>query len=204
MRQGLRSILETQAGVDVVGEAGDGRTALRLAGELSPRVVILDIAMPDMNGIEAARRIAAEHPHIKVIGLSMHSDSRFVSEMLKAGASGYLLKDCAFEELEQAIRTVAADEIYLSSKVASTVLNDYVRHLSAHGTSPASVLTNREREVLQLLAEGKSTKQIAFCLEVSVKTVETHRQNMMRKLEIYSVAELTKYAVREGLTDLEH
>jgi DNA-binding NarL/FixJ family response regulator len=203
MRQGLRSMLEKQPDIEVIAEAENGRIAVQLAAELSPHVVILDIAMPDMNGIEAARRITREKSNIKVIALSMHSDRRFVSEMLRAGALGYVLKDSAFEELAQAIRTVAAGEIYLSPKIAGLVLTGYIHHLSADESSAASILTNREREVLQLLAEGKSTKGIAFALGVSVKTIETHRQNMMRKLGVYSVAELTKYAVREGLTDLE-
>jgi len=203
MRQGLRSMLEKQPDIEVIAEAENGRIAVQLAAELSPHVVILDIAMPDMNGIEATRRIVAQQSNIKVIGLSMHSDRRFVSEMLKGGASGYMLKECAFDELAQAIRTVAAGEIYLSPKIAGVVVDGYKRHLSADKSSVASILTNREREVLQLLAEGNSTKEIAFALGVSAKTIETHRQNMMRKLGMYSVAELTKYAVREGLTDLE-
>jgi len=203
VRDGLRSLIEKQDGIQVIGEAEDGRTALRLADELSPDVVILDIGIPDLNGIEAAKRIVGEHPDIKVIGLSMHSEKRFVSEMLKAGASGYLLKDCAFEELTRGINAVVADEICLSPQITSTVIEDYVDRLATGGTVDPSGLSPREREVLQLLAEGKSAKQIAFLLEVSVKTIETHRQNIMRKLDIYSVAELTKYAIREGLTSIE-
>jgi two-component system response regulator NreC len=203
VRDGLRALIDNEPDLQVVAETEDGRSAIRLADELSPDVIILDIGMPDLNGIEAARRIIGEHPHIKVVGLSMHSDRRFVSEMLRAGASGYLLKDCAFEELTRAIKAVMANEIYLSPKIAGTVIEDYVNKLAAGDTSSTSLLTHREREVLQLLAEGKSTKQIAYLLKVSVKTIETHRQNIMRKLDVYSVAELTKYAVREGLTSLE-
>lgn len=202
VRDGLRALIEKEGQMEVVGEAQDGREALELIDELSPDVVILDIGMPGLNGIETAREIVAEHPHTKIIGLSMHSDRRFVSEMLKAGASGYLLKDCAFDELARAIRVVIANEIYLSPKIAGVVLDDYVSHLTGGGEAKPA-LTHREREVLQLLAEGKSTKQIALALGVSSKTVETHRQHIMRKLDVYSVAELTKYAVREGLTSLE-
>jgi len=203
MREGLRALLEQQPGVEVVAEAQDGRTAVKLVGELSPDVAILDIGMPDLNGIEATRRIMQEVKGVKVIGLSMHSDKRFVSEMLKAGASGYLLKDCALEELARAIHAVVENKIYLSPGIAGVVIGDYVQHLATAEPASAPVLTGREREVLQLMAEGKSTKQIALHLKVSVKTVETHRQNIMRKLDVYSVAELTKYAIREGLTSLE-
>ncbi|NQU08273.1 MAG: response regulator transcription factor [Candidatus Abyssubacteria bacterium] len=202
MLQGLRALLEKQPDMDVVAEAGEGRTALRLARDLVPDVVILDVAMPDLNGIETARMIIAERPDVKVIALSMHSDRRFVVEMLKAGASGYLLKDCALEDLVRAIRVVIANQTYLSPEVAGTVVGDYVRKSSLNDTSAFSVLTAREREVLQLLAEGMSTKQIASCLNVSAKTVETHRQHIMEKLDTRSIADLIKYAVREGLTSL--
>ena len=187
----------------MIAEAEDGRKAVQLAAELRPDVAILDIGMPGLNGIEATRHMIHDVPGIKVVGLSMHSDRRFVSEMFKAGASGYLLKDCAFEELVRAIRAVVENRMYLSPGIAGVVIDDYVHHLSSADGTPAAVLSSREREVLQLLAEGESAKQIALRLNVSVKTVETHRQNIMRKLDVYSVAELTKYAVREGLTSLE-
>ena len=203
VRDGLRALIEKESQMEVVGEAQDGREALKLIRQLAPDVVILDIGMPGLNGIETASEIAAEHPKTRIIGLSMHSDRRFVSEMLKAGASGYLLKDCAFEELACAIRAVIADEIYLSPKIAGVVLDDYVSHLTGGRGEAQPTLTHREREVLQLLAEGESTKQIALALGVSSKTVETHRQHIMQKLGVFSVAELTKYAVREGLTSLE-
>jgi len=165
--------------------------------------VIMDISMPDLNGIEATRQISAESPGVKVVALSMHSDSLFVLNMLKAGASGYLLKDCALEELVKAIRTVVAQKTYLSPGVSDIVIKDFVSSWSATSSSAFAVLTAREREVLQLMAEGKSTLQIADSLCVSAKTVEAHRKQIMDKLGIHSVAELTKYAIRQGLTSLE-
>jgi DNA-binding NarL/FixJ family response regulator len=202
-RQGLCSLLDKQADMEVVAEAEEGRTAVRLALELAPDIIIMDVSMPDLNGIEAARKIAAECPEVSIIALSMHSDSLFVTEMLKSGAAGYLLKDCAFEELERAIRTVMAGKTYLSPAISGVVVNDYLQRLSKADFSDTEALTSREREVLQLLAEGKSTKQIALKLHISAKTVETHRRQIMDKLDIHSVAELTKYAIRKGFTSLE-
>ncbi len=201
VRDGLRALIEGQPGMEVAGEAENGRAAVRLARDLSPDAVVMDVAMPDLNGIEATRQIVAEGAGARVIALSMHSDRRFVAEMLKAGASGYLLKDCAFEELTQAIQVVMGGQTYLSPGIASVVVEDYVRH--AGEGADAVGLTAREREVLQLLAEGRSTKQIASRLHVSAKTVETHRQRLMEKLNLHSIADLTKYAVRAGLTSLE-
>ena len=202
-RQGLRSLLEKQPDMEVVAEAEEGRTAVRLVQELVPNVVIMDVSMPDLNGMEATRRIIAEFPNVKIIALSMHSDSLFVTEMLRSGASGYLLKDCAFEELERAIRTVMANKTYLSPSISGVVVDDYLHRLSKADFSNSEVLSDREREVLQLVAEGKSTKQIALKLHISTKTVETHRRQVMNKLDIHTVAELTKYAIRKGLTSLE-
>ncbi len=187
----------------VVAEADDGRATVRMVREISPDVVIMDVAMPDLNGIEATRQIVAEFPKIKVIALSMYADQRFVLNMLKAGASGYLLKDCAFEELTRAIRLVMSHKTYLSSGVTDIAVKDYTSGNNSGQPSVFSTLSPREREVLQLMAEGKSTSQIADLLHVSVKTIETHRQQVMHKLNIHSVAELTKYALREGLTFLE-
>jgi DNA-binding NarL/FixJ family response regulator len=203
MRDGLRSLLEKNPGMEVIAEAANGRTTVRLARKLSPDVVVIDVSMPDLNGIEATRQIIAESPNVKVIALSVHSDKRFVVGMLKAGAKGYLLKDCAFDELASAINTVAGNHAYLSPGISDTLIKDYVHNFPCCPDLDASPLTHREREVLQLLAEGKSTKEIAFLLNVSVKTAETHRYHAMSKLNIHSVAELTKYAIREGLTSLE-
>ncbi|MFZ3137569.1 MAG: response regulator transcription factor [Thermodesulfovibrionales bacterium] len=204
VREGLKALLNKQHGMVVIAEAEDGRTTVKLVRELFPDMVIIDVGMPDMNGIEATRKIIEKVPKVKVIALSMHSDRRFVGEMLKAGASGYLLKDCAFEELANAIRAVVANRTYLSPEIANNVIKDYAHILSKENLSVFSILIAREREVLQLISEGKTTKEIAFHLKVSVKTVETYRQQIMDKLDIHSVAELTKYAIREGLTSLEN
>jgi two-component system response regulator NreC len=202
IREGLRALLVNQRDIDVIGEAEDGRSTVKLSHELSPDIVIMDISMPDMNGIEAARQIISRDSRIKVIALSVHSDKRFVIEMLNAGASGYLLKDSAFEELANAIRTVMSNRSYLSPAITDIMLNDYRHMLSKESLSVFSLLTAREREVLQLIAEGKTTKDIAAALSVSVKTIETYRQQIMEKLDIHSIAALTKYAIKEGLTTL--
>ncbi len=202
VRQGLRTLLTAEPDMEVVAEADNGRAVLKLAQELSPQVVIMDISMPDLNGIEATRQILAESPGVKVIALSMHSDSLFVLNMLRAGASGYLLKDCALEELVKAIRTVVALKTYLSPGVSDIVIKDFVCGRAPGDNSAFSVLTAREREVLQLMAEGRNTNQIADNLCISIKTVEAHRKQMMNKLGLHSVAELTKYAIRQGLTSL--
>lgn len=203
MREGLRALIEKQPGMEVIAEAENGRTTVELSRELKPDVVIMDIAMPDLNGIEATRQVVAESPGVKVIALSMHSDRKFVREMLSAGASGYMLKDSAFEELGKAISTVNDNRTYLSPGVADTVVKDYIGKIVTEDSPVSPVLSNREREVVQLFAEGKTTKQIASLLFVSIKTIETHRRQVMDKLGVNSIAELTKYAIREGLTSLE-
>jgi DNA-binding NarL/FixJ family response regulator len=203
VRQGLRLLLEKEPDLKVVAEAEDGRTTVRLARELQPGVIIMDVAMPGLNGIEATRQIISESPATKVIALSMYADRRFVVNMLKAGASGYLLKDCAFEELTRAIRAVLSHKTYLSPGVTDILVKDCKLGAPMNEVSAYALLTPREREVLQLMAEGKSTAKIADQLHVSVKTVESHRQQLMQKLNLRSVAELTKYAIREGLTSLE-
>src|SRR5665647_1434841 len=203
VRQGLRFLLEKESDLKVVAEAEDGRSTVRLARELNPGVIIMDVAMPDLNGMEATRQIITESPVTKVIALSMYADRRFVMNMLKAGASGYLLKDCAFEELIRAIRVVLANKTYLSPGVADILVKDCKMGTPLNEASAFGVLTSREREVLQLMSEGQSTAKIADKLIVSVKTVESHRQQLMQKLNLRSVAGLTKYAIREGLTSLE-
>ncbi len=201
LRQGLRTLLEQEKDIQVVGEADNGRLSVELTGELAPDVVIMDVAMPDLNGIDATRRITEADPRTRVLALSMHSDGRYVRGMLQAGARGYILKDCAAEELTHAIRTVMAGQVYVSPGVTGTIVNDYVRQLTA-ADQPATH-TRREREVLQLLAEGGSTANIAAGLHLSVKTIETHRKRIMDKLGLRSIAELTKYAIREGITTVD-
>jgi DNA-binding NarL/FixJ family response regulator len=203
LRQGLKTLLEKEPDMEVVAEAGDGEETVTMVRELVPDVVVMDPKMPIMDGTEATRQILSELPAIKVIGLSMYYDRHFVTNMLKAGARGYLPKDCAFEELAQAIRLVFSDKCYLSPGIADVVVKDYVTLDSNPSHSASSMLTAREQEVMQLMVEGKRPSQIADLLDISAKTVDTHRGQIMRKLGIESVAELTKYAIREGLTSLE-
>lgn len=200
LREALTSMLSNELGVEVVGEAEDGRKAVQLAQELKPDVVLMDVEMPGLNGIEATRQIIHVLPQTRVIAFSAYADRRSVREMLKAGASGYVPKQCDFQELLVAIRDVSANRIYLSSKVSGVVVEGYINRLGEQGNSAYSVLTAREREVLQLIAEGKSTKQVAKELFVSAKTIEWHRSQLMKKLKVQSVAELVKYAISEGLT----
>lgn len=199
LREGLHALIDEQPDMTVIAEAEDGRATVQLAAKMRPDIIVMDISMPGMNGMEATRQILSKDPDVKVLALSMHPDKRFIAEMLGAGASGYLLKDCAFEELICAIHALADQRTYLSPKISDTVVKDYACRVSK---STLSVLSSREREVLQLLAEGKSTREIASILQVGMKTVETYRQQIMDKLDIYSIAELTKFAVREGLTSL--
>ena len=201
-RQGLRSLLEKEHDLQVAAEAENGREAVEALEKSPMDIAIMDIAMPGLNGIEATRKMLSIRPNLRVIGLSMHTDRRFVAEILKAGAVGFVSKDSAFEELVQAIRTVLGGKVYLSPVAAGVVVDDYIRRSDYSDSNVFSALTAQEREVLQLIAEGRSTKQVAMDLHVSVKTVETHRRQIMEKLDIFSVAELTKYAIREGLTTL--
>jgi two-component system response regulator NreC len=203
VRHGLGRAIQQEHDMEVVGQAQDGHTTVELARELAPDVVVMDISMPDLNGIEATREIRRETPGVKVVALSMHSAKRYVTEMFKAGAVGYLLKDCDFDELARAIRTVADGKTYVSPSISNVVVEDLVHGEEKLESNAFSVLTQREREVLQLLAEGKTTKQIALRLHISPKTVEAHRLRVMNKLDIDNVAQLTKYAIQEGLTSAE-
>ena len=200
---GLRALLETNPAIEIIGEAADGRQAIQSAAELSPDVIVMDISMPEMNGILATRKITAEDSAPKIVALSMHSGGQYVSEMLSAGASAYLLKCCRIEELIHAIELVHAGHKYLTPKITSGVIDDYKRGLSNSAASAASELSQRQQEVLQLLSEGLASKEIAARLGISVKTVTAHRQSIMGKLNVRSVAELTKYAILAGLTSLE-
>lgn len=199
VRHGLSRSLQQEADIEVIGQTQDGLATMELVRELSPDIVVMDISMPDINGVEATRQIVKESPKVKVIGLSMHSSSKYVRAMFKAGATGYLLKDCPFEELVEAIKTVIAGKTYVSPSIGETVVQDYV---STPEKTPSafSTLSAREREVLQLLAEGKTTKEAGRRLHISPKTVEAHRLRMMDKLKLDNIAQLTKYAIQEGLT----
>ena len=203
VRHGLARSIQQEEDMEVVGQAGTGLTAMEMARQLMPNVILMDISMPDMNGMEATRLILREAPQLKVIALSMHSAKRYVREMFRAGATGYLLKDCEFDELIEAIRMVAEGQTYVSPSISEVVVEDYVRGSPKEEADAFSVLTQREREVLQLMAEGNSTKQIAARLFISPKTVEAHRLRIMHKLDIDNVAQLTKYAIQEGLTTPE-
>jgi DNA-binding NarL/FixJ family response regulator len=201
LRHGLSRSFQQNEDIEVIGQAKDGHSTVELVRELSPNIVVMDIGMPDLNGVEATRQIVKESPRVKVIGLSMHSSNKYVREMFKAGASGYLLKDCPFEELVEAIKTVAGGNAYVSPSIGDTVIKDFIYKWDEE--SAFSILSQREREVLQLLAEGKTTKQIAGHLHISPKTVEAHRLRIMNKLNIDNIAQLTKYAIQEGLTQPE-
>ena len=204
MREGLKALIEKESDMEVVAEAEDGHTTVSLAGKSNPHIIVMDVSMPDLNGIDATRKILGAHPHVKVVGLSGHADQHFVREMLTAGASAYILKHTASDELMRAIRIVMKGGKYLSPEVAGGVMDAYVEMSRPLGKNVAFVvLTEREREVLQRIAEGRSTKEIADDLGVSVKTVETHRRNIMEKLDLRSVAALTKDAIREGITSVD-
>jgi DNA-binding NarL/FixJ family response regulator len=204
MRDGLRAILEKQPSTTVVGEASDGHEAVALTRKLKPDVVVMDITMPGLNGIDATRQILAEVPQVRVVGLSMNSDRRYVLATLAAGASGYLLKNAASEELTRALAAVVAGQKYVSPLVADAVIDSAIRETAPAASPDAKALSMREREVLQLLAEGLTSKEIAAKLGIAVSTIETHRRQIMDKLSLRSIAELTKYAIREGLTSLDH
>jgi two-component system, NarL family, response regulator NreC len=197
VRQGFRMILGSQTDMEIVGEAGNGREAVEQAEKLQPDVIVMDVAMPELNGIEATRKITAALPRSRILALSMHKDSVYVREILRAGARGYLLKDSIDRDLLAAVRAVAKGEGYLSPAVSDAVLSDYRKHV----TAPIDLLTSREREVLQMIAEGKTNKDIANTLKLSVYTVDAHRGRIMEKLNLHSTGELVRFAVRNGLVD---
>ena len=198
VRAGLRELLQKLPDVEVVAEAGDGREALALVKTALPNLVLLDITMKGLTGLEAAERIVKDFPGVKVVMLSMHANEEYVLRSLRAGVSGYIIKDAAIVELELAIKAVAAGETYLSPTISRSVIENYLNR-TGDKSSPLEQLTPRQREILQLIAEGQSTKEIAFTLKLSVKTVETHRAQLMERLEIYDVAGLVRYAMRVGL-----
>jgi len=202
LRHGLSKSFESEKDMEVIGQATDGHSTIELVRELSPDVVVMDIGMPDLNGIEATRQINKDYPKVKIVGLSMHSSDKYVREMFKAGASAYLLKNCPFEELVEAIKTVIGGKTYISPSISDMVVKEYASKPEDE-KSVFSILSQREREVLQLFAEGKTTKQIGRSLHISPKTVEAHRLRIMEKLNINNIAQLTKYAIQEGLTEPE-
>ena len=203
VRHGLIRLLEQETDIEVVAETEDGHSTVERARELTPDIIIMDIGMPNLNGIDATRQILRESSRTRILALSMHSSKNFVIEMLKAGASGYLLKECAPEELMTAIKVIMTGKTYLSPSITDVVVENYVRYSSKGESTAFSVLSQREREVLQLLVEGKTTKQVAKRLHISPKTVEGHRLRIMDKLNIDNIAQLTKYAIQEGLTSPE-
>lgn len=203
VREGLRMLLNRQRGVDVVGEAENGLAAVALTDKLRPDIVIMDITMSDMNGLEATRQILGRIPSTKIITLSMHADKQFVTKMFGAGAVGYLRKDCASEEIMAAIKTAMNDRVYLSPAISGIPASADIPREEIGKFLATSLLSTKERQVLQMIAEGRTTKYIAARLDVSEKTVEKHRQHIMEKLDLHSIAELTKYAIREGMTSAE-
>ena len=203
IRDGLCALIEKHPDMEVIAEVENGKEAVEVVAKLVPDVVIMDITMPKMNGIEATRQILEHNAFVKVIGLSMHSDPEYVSGFLNAGASGYLLKECAFGEIVQAIQAVVRNKSYICPEVASVVIDGFKGRFTTDNSGDASLLTEREREVLQLIAESYSSKEIAAHLNLSNKTVASHRQNIMDKLHCHDVVKLTKYAIRKGITSTD-
>lgn len=204
VRQGLRMMLAGQSDIEVVGEASNGREAVQRAKELDPDVVVLDLSMPILNGLEATRQIVRDNPRIGVLVLTMHNNEEYVFQVLKSGAKGYIIKESGIDEMVRAVRAVYRHENYLDRRISKDVIEEYIRraaHTDAAG-SPKDILTPREREVLKLIAEGKSNKEIAQILDLSVKTVDVHRTNLMKKLDIHDVATLVKFAIKKGLIEV--
>jgi len=201
VRKGLRSLLEGEAGIEVIGEAEDGREAIKLADKLHPDIVVMDIAMPGLNGLEATRQLKKRFPEMKILILTMHANEEYILQTLKAGALGYLVKKAAPSELISAIKAVYQGNSFLSPSISRKVIDDYIRRADeiSEGAEGFEQLTVREREVLQLIAEGRKNWEIAGLLYISIKTVETHRAHIMDKLDIHSTAELTRYAIRKGI-----
>lgn len=204
VRKGLRSLLDAEADIEVVGEAGDGRQAVQQVGELHPDIVLMDITMPGLNGLEATRQIKQRYPEVQVLVLTMHATEEYIRQILRAGASGYLVKQAAVSELVLAIRAVQAGGCFLSPSISKAIVDEYSRQVDATlGEARYDRLTNREREVLQLVAEGHSSREIGETLCISVKTVEAHRASLMEKLDLHNVAEVTRYAIARGLIGVD-
>lgn len=203
IRQGLATLIDQQIDMKVAGHAASGRQAIKMAMELKPDIVVMDVSMPDLNGMDATQHILKQVPETKIIALSIHSHRRYIVGMLRAGASGYLIKDCVFDELLTAINMVLKNHIYLSDKIRDLVLKDYILNIKINDSLKSCPLTEREKIVIQMIAEGATTREIASRLDLSISTVETHRRHILDKLNVSSVAELTKYAISEGLTSME-
>lgn len=200
MREGISALLRKYSEFDVVGQAADGRQALEMVSQLKPDIVIMDVGMPNLNGVDATKQLLSINPDLKVMALSTHSDGAVVAKMVKAGAAGYMLKESAFEELIEGLTTLQDGKTFLCSKISKIVFSEYVGMITNSKAMNGDGLTNREREVLQLVAEGHTTKEIADILKLSTKTIDSHREHIMEKLGIRNIAGLTKYAIREGLT----
>ena len=200
MREGMSALLRKYSQFEVVGQATDGRQALEMASQLKPDVIIMDVGMPNLNGVDATKKLISMYPDLKIMALSAHSDGSIVAKMIKAGASGYMLKESAFDELIEGLNTLLDGRTFLCNKISKVVFSDYVGMVTNRQAKAGDGLSSREREVLQLVAEGHTTKEIAEVLKLSTKTIDSHREHIMEKLGIRNIAGLTKYAIREGLT----
>jgi DNA-binding NarL/FixJ family response regulator len=200
MREGMSALLRKYSQFEVVGQATDGRQALEMASQLKPDVIIMDVGMPNLNGVDATKKLISMYPDLKIMALSAHSDGAIVAKMIKAGASGYMLKESAFDELIEGLNTLLDGKTFLCNKISKVVFSDYVGMVTNPKAKSGDGLSSREREVLQLVAEGNTTKEIAEVLKLSTKTIDSHREHIMEKLGIRNIAGLTKYAIREGLT----